>query len=128
MSYETTVAWKQENKEYYLNHCRNYNKKKYKENPVFYKQSYKKWAQNNPHKVRAINKRKTVLYKKMVELLTLSNSPLMETYSFDDLFRDMTEIFDILFHVKQSEQELYEYSSVLGNFYYRRNFYVILIV
>lgn len=124
MSDNYVQTWKIENADHYQQQQREYRKKRYANNPDILKEHSQKWRANNPEKIKVINYRKTILYKKMVEILKKNNSPLMKEYSFDELYLDLINDCNILFCVLESEVDEYLYSNTIGSFYYRRNFYM----
>lgn len=123
MSQESTQSWKIENAEHYKAQQKEYRTERYKNNPDAYKLSWKTWYVNNPEKAKIINNRKTILYKKMVEILTKNNSPLLKNHTADELYSDLVGDCNILFYILDAELNEYIYSHKIGTFYYCRNFY-----
>lgn len=123
MSKETTEQWKIVNADYYREQQKEYRLKRYANDPETIKQQRREWWANNPDKTKTINNRKTVLYKKMVEVLTKNNSPLLQEHTADELYQDLVGDCNILFCVVDTELHEYLYSHKIGTFYYRRNFY-----
>lgn len=123
MLQESTQKWKIENAEHYKAQQKEYRAERYKNNPEFYKLSWKIWYVNNPEKAKILNNRKTILYKKMVEILTKNNSPLLKKHTADELYADLVGDCNILFCILDAELNEYIYSHKIGTFYYRRNFY-----
>ena len=123
MSKETTEQWKTVNADYYREQQKEYRRKRYANDPETIKKLRQEWRANNPDKTKVINNRKTVLYKKMVEVLTKNNSPLLQEHTADELYQDLVGDCNILFCVVDTELHEYLYSRKIGTFYYRRNFY-----